>query len=441
MKRCLLLFVLSLSSFAQTTVVSPTSVTGFDVTHYSNASNYTLYRGNPSLWGNLGQGGYVEFQVSSNGGPYGLQLYYSNGTSTNGTATLLINGTPQTTLSIPSTGAWSAFQLSASSSVQLPSGTATVRITGSNPVQAFNLEGMAMTPALSPNPLTGASFFVNPYSEAAQNISQSCSNGQSLAPIASQAQGVWFGDWNSNPQADAAYVIKSAQAKNTIPIIVTYDIVNRDCGGASSGGAPSAGAYQSWIQGLALGIANTKAVVILEPDALSQLNVQGCLSSAQQNERLSLFQYAISMFNQHAPNALVYFDAGHVGAIDPNLMAQNLQYAGISNATGFALNVSNYETTSDNTAYGQQISSLVNNKHFVIDTSRNGQGPTSDHQFCNPPNRGLGKSPAGFASGLLDADLWVQNPGTSDGSCNGGPAAGSFSLPIACTLIQNATQQ
>ncbi|WP_263381272.1 glycoside hydrolase family 6 protein [Granulicella arctica] len=435
MKRQLFLLLLTCaSSHAQVTNVSSTSQTGVDVTHYAAASNYTLYSGNPSEWGNLGQGGYVDFPISSAGGSYALQLYYSNGGSS-GAANVYVNGVQQPAALTSGTGGWGTFSLSAATSVTLPVGTSTLRLAATNPVQAFNLAGVLFGPS---NPLSKTSFYVSPSSQAAENISQSCSNGASLSTIASQPQGVWFGDWNSNPQADAAYVVKLAQNQGTVPIVVAYDIVNRDCGGGSSGGAANAAAYQAWIQGLALGLGNSKAVVILEPDALSQLNVQGCLSSAQQNERLSLFQYAISMFTQHAPNALVYLDAGHSGAIDVNTMAANLQYAGISNATGFALNVSNYETTGDNTTYGQQISSLVNNKHFIIDTSRNGQGPTADHQFCNPPNRGLGSVSTGFASGVVDADLWVQNPGTSDGTCNGGPPAGTFSLPIACTLIQNA---
>lgn len=435
MKRYLILLVLCSSCFGQATTLNSTAQTGLDITHYSTSYNYTLNPGNPSQWVNMGQGGYVDFPVSSSGGSYGLQLYYSNGGFGSGTANIFINGVLQPAALIPSTGGWSAFRLNDTVTISLPAGNSTLRVAAANSFQAFNLEGMLMAPV---NTLNGASFYVNSFSEAAQNISQSCSNGASIAKIAKQPQGVWFGDWNSNPEADAAIVMKTAQAQGTVPIVVAYDMVNRDCGGASSGGAANAAAYETWVQGLALGIGSSKSVVILEPDALSQLNIPGCLSSAQRDERLSLFQYAVSTFRQHAPNALVYLDAGHSGAIDLFLMAHNLQYAGIANATGFALNVSNYETTDDNKAYGQQISSLVNNKHFVIDTSRNGQGATADHQFCNPPGRGLGSPSMGFGSGLVDAYIWVQNPGTSDGTCNGGPSAGTFSLPIACTLVTNA---
>jgi endoglucanase len=146
----------------------------------------------------------------------------------------------------------------------------------------------------------------------------------------------------------------------------------------------------------------------------------------------------VSSFQQLAPQASVYIDAGDAGATVPAEMAQRLASAGIANAAGFSLNVSNYMATDVTTSYGQQISALTGNKHFVIDTSRNGLGPTADNQWCNAPNRGLGSPSQGFATGLTDAFLWVQNPGTSDGTCNGGPPAGQFSVPIACTLAHNA---
>jgi endoglucanase len=77
--------------------------------------------------------------------------------------------------------------------------------------------------------------------------------------------------------------------------------------------------------------------------------------------------------------------------------------------------------------------------HFVIDTSRNGNGPDSMTGFqsppfnqpsnviatlqsgnwCDPPERGLGPRPtAATGNPLLDANLWVKIPGESDGQCD-----------------------
>lgn len=59
---------------------------------------------------------------------------------------------------------------------------------------------------------------------------------------------------------------------------------------------------------------------------------------------------------------------------------------------------------------------------FVIDTSRNGQGPWTPpaypdpQDWCNPPDRGLGLWPtADTGNPLVDAYLWVKIPSESDG--------------------------
>jgi endoglucanase len=74
---------------------------------------------------------------------------------------------------------------------------------------------------------------------------------------------------------------------------------------------------------------------------------------------------------------------------------------------------------------------------FVVDTSRNGQGPWTPpanthpdaQDWCNPPRRGVGLRPTvDTGTPLLDALLWVKTPGQSDSSCNRG-IAGSTSDP------------
>ncbi|HEY1484840.1 MAG TPA: glycoside hydrolase family 6 protein, partial [Micromonosporaceae bacterium] len=101
--------------------------------------------------------------------------------------------------------------------------------------------------------------------------------------------------------------------------------------------------------------------------------------------------------------------------------------------------------------------------HFVVDTSRNGQGAwtppagkyAGDPQtWCNPPGRGVGDRPtANTGVALVDAYLFVKTIGESDGQCNrsipGGtidpeygivdPAAGTWWPAQALTLAQNAS--
>ena len=74
--------------------------------------------------------------------------------------------------------------------------------------------------------------------------------------------------------------------------------------------------------------------------------------------------------------------------------------------------------------------------HFVIDTSRNGQGPWDwagagyasagvAQDWCNPPDRGLGIPPTtDTGNDLVDAYLWIKVPAESDGACTRDGSAG-----------------
>jgi endoglucanase len=196
------------------------------------------------------------------------------------------------------------------------------------------------------------------------------------------------------------------------------------------------------------------------------------------------------------PQALVYLDSTHNGWLNVGDAASRLAAAGVADFQGFFLNISNYQWTADLEQYGTWVSdclasgdyancpnqywnggpsnnwtgvaldplkqwsdaaadatantkgineryasmNLTPTAHFVIDTSRNGQGPWApaagtsypDKQdWCNPPGRGLGARPQGSpdaADALLDAYLWVKTPGQSDGQCNRG-IAGSTTDP------------
>ena len=249
--------------------------------------------------------------------------------------------------------------------------------------------------------------------------------------LAEQPTAAWFGDWNSNIYNDVHSYVSSAAAAGKTATLVAYDIPGRDCGGYSSGGS-SAGAYNSWVGSVASAIGDASAIVILEPDALAGIS---CLSQSDQQARLSLLQSAVKTLKSHA-NTRVYLDAGHSGWNDPSIIAGRLSQAGISQADGFALNVSNFDATQNETAYGAQISQLLGGTHFVIDTSRNGLG--SNGMWCNPPGRAIGQKPTlSTGTNLVDAYLWIKTPGESDGTCNGGPSAGTWWPDYALQLVKN----
>ena len=207
--------------------------------------------------------------------------------------------------------------------------------------------------------------------------------------------------------------------------------------------------------------------------------------------RIADIAYAGQAIERANPNALVYLDAGHNGWQNVGKISERLRRAGVDQLQGFSLNTSNYQWTADlsqygtwisdclaltatvlvgeygecgdqywnggpannwdgvaldplktwsdtateptantagiNTRYASQLGTVQPTARFVIDTSRNGQGPwassayADDQDWCNPPGRGLGPRPQArpdAAFPQLDAYLWVKTPGQSDGQCN-----------------------
>ncbi len=233
------------------------------------------------------------------------------------------------------------------------------------------------------------------------------------------------------------------------------------------------------------------------------------------DERFMMLNHAVDALKAH-PNVYVYLDGTHSAWLGSGDAAHRLAQAGVGRADGFFMNVSNYRLTEHLEKYGAWIAKCIwfatdpgswgnghfdwcasqyypanpndfstwgltdqwytdnvesqtwvpypgdaGLKHFVIDTSRNGQGPwtpPAEHppgdpqDWCNPPDRGLGyQSTANTGSELLDAYLWVKIPGESDGQCyrwSSGPLdpvrgvedppAGQWFPDMALELVQNA---
>ena len=290
---------------------------------------------------------------------------------------------------------------------------------------------------VSGDPLSGVKFYVDPNSPAAQQIiawsTTDPVDAAHLKVIAANSVATWFGNWNVNVAQDVKTLVDAAQAQNALPVLVAYNIPQRDCGGFSAGGADNPAGYQAWIRSFASGIGTRKAAVILEPDALAGMD---CLSQTDQATRMSLLADATQVLKSLG-NTSVYIDAGNSNWISASQMATRLNGADVAAADGFSLNVSNFYTTASNVQYGQAVSSLINNKHFVIDTSRNGNG--SNGQWCNPSGMALGAQPTAITgNNLTDALLWIKRPGESDGQCNGGPSAGTWWPQYAVGLAVNA---
>ena len=234
-------------------------------------------------------------------------------------------------------------------------------------------------------------------------------------------------------------------------------------------------------------------------------------------DRFAMLNYAVDALKAN-PNVSVYLDATHSGWLGAGDAADRLYQAGVLRADGFFLNVSNYVLNERLEKYGTWVAKCIwfgdpgsgswgaghfewcgsqyspanpndfstwaltdqwyldnvesqtwvpypgnaGLKHFVIDTSRNGQGPWTPtmsypdpQDWCNPPDRGLGYLPTANTGLLLvDAYLWIKIPGESDGECTRGmgpagetvdpewglidPAAGSWFPEMALDLVHNA---
>ncbi|MFG3298107.1 glycoside hydrolase family 6 protein [Micromonospora chersina] len=302
--------------------------------------------------------------------------------------------------------------------------------------------------------------------------------------------------------------VRRAAGKKTVPVLVAYNIPFRDCSQYSAGGATSVAEYEAWIDAFARGIGGHEVAVILEPDGLGIIPWYTTINGTQDwcrpaeadpataaTDRFAMLNHAVDRLAA-LPRTSVYLDGTHSAWLGVGDAADRLVKAGVAKADGFFLNVSNYETTERQLKYGDWISKCVHYgtagpewarghfdwcasqyypadpadfstwgrtdawyaenvgdvpadrlAHFVVDTSRNGQGPWTppagtgwpDPQtWCNPPDRGLGVRPT-TATGdpLADAFLWVKTPGQSDGQCDRGtgtgldPARGGTADPAA----------
>jgi endoglucanase len=322
-------------------------------------------------------------------------------------------------------------------------------------------------------------------------------------------QAVWVtgGSGRSLTQSIKAEARRAA-AKKTMPVFVAYNIPFRDCSQYSAGGATSVAEYEAWIDAFAAGIGGQRAAIMLEPDGLGIIPWYTTINGSQEwcqpadadpataaTDRFAMLNYAVDRLTA-LPRTSVYLDGTHSAWLGVGDIADRLVKAGVRKADGFFLNVSNYETTERQLKFGNWISKCIyygtqgpadarghfeqcasqyypaspgdfstwtlsdawyatnvgnvsphRLAHFVVDTSRNGQGPWTapagvtwpDPQtWCNPPDRGLGLRPTTRTGDpLADAFLWVKTPGQSDGQCDRGtgtgvdPARGGIADPAA----------
>lgn len=291
--------------------------------------------------------------------------------------------------------------------------------------------------------LSAAPQYADPASDVARAAQAARTEGRAtdaalLDQAAAGGAARWLGPADGTT-AVRAYTAAAKAAART-PVLVAYAIPDRDCGNHSAGGAADAAAYRTWTDAVAAGLTRG-SVVVVEPDALLHLDRCG-----DRDERLALLRYAVEAYR--AVGAEVYLDAASSNSFgwsstDLREMALRLRAAGVDRAAGFSVNVSNFQRTDHEVAYGTYLSALLGGRAFVVDTSRNGNGPLAGPDgtvWCNPEGRALGTPPAATGSGPHVANLWIKTVGRSDGTCHGGPTAGTYWEPYLLGMAARAVR-
>jgi len=329
-----------------------------------------------------------------------------------------------------------------------------------DPLPAMDVTPATGKPAPDNNPFEGAEFYVNP--EYAKKIAETKVDDPAvkakLAKLKTVPTGLWLDRIAAIEQLpkwldDAAKQTKKKK-KPVVPVVVVYDLPNRDCSAKASAGELSIDQggeeryRKEFIDPIAAEFAkrpDQRIVVVLEPDSLpnmaTNLAVEKCAKSALVYE--NSVAYAISKLS--LPNVYIYVDAAHAGWLGwignrnryARLMKQVLEKAGgVDRIRGFATNTSNYnalegewgkelEPTNpapNELAYVEALGKAMDEegvpgRHFMVDTSRNGvqQSRTKWGNWCNVAKAGIGERPQIDPKPRIDAYFWVKPPGESDG--------------------------
>ena len=171
-------------------------------------------------------------------------------------------------------------------------------------------------------------------------------------------------------EAQARDVTERAAAKGQIPVLVAYNIPYRDCALYSAGGAADGVAYLAWVAGLARGVGNRQAIIVLEPDGLGVIpwhrnlagDLEGCRPEGQDeaaaSRRYDQLRGAVAILGA-LPRARVYLDGTGSSWLAPGEIASRLIRVDVDKVAGFFLNVSNFESDARVVPYARWVSNCI----------------------------------------------------------------------------------
>jgi cellulose 1,4-beta-cellobiosidase len=331
------------------------------------------------------------------------------------------------------------------------------------------------------NPFAGARFYANPdYASEVERVASGFPSVAACLPVLErEPTAIWLSSVESAGHLSrflddaAAQQAASPGSPQGLVVLVLYDLPNRDCAAASSEGelgvehGGEARYRTEFVDRIAAQLGqhpSVRVAAIVEPDSLANLATNldhpKCAAAADVYRRS--IAYAIETLS--TPNVSLYLDAAHAGWLgwDRNRAAIVRVFAdvfalagGERRVRGFATNVSNYNSLDgregariepsdpcpDELSYVHALAASlgaagIHASHFVIDTSRNGQGGSRARWgvWCNALGAGLGERPRGSPAPGVDAYYWVKPPGESDGTSD--PAAPRYDA--ACGSRESA---
>jgi endoglucanase len=268
----------------------------------------------------------------------------------------------------------------------------------------------------APNPLKGQKWWDQntPYNQTWNGYRSLLRRGRTgdaakVKLLAESPQFRWWGQWERPVIGKLRGMF--ATAGDAVPLLAIFGDQPHGCAGSAT-----LARYRRWIDKVARGIGRNEVVIAFEPDSLGLASCAG---------KFAALRYGVRKLSR-LPNATVYVEAGSADWMSPREAASKLRRVGVRRVRGFMLNATHMLTTKANIRHGVKISRLLGGKHFIINTSHNGNGQLYRNGrivWCNPPNAAAGARPTTkTAHPKVDAYMWVERPGFSNGACNGGPA-------------------
>lgn len=260
-------------------------------------------------------------------------------------------------------------------------------------------------------PTTGSEYMTEADKEWSDAVS---SYGPEFSDVLKQPVAFWGMEKRDGQMKQ---ILARAKRDKTVPIIVLYDIPNRDLGSHSGGGQPNINAWTNWVKKVSNEIGDTQTAVIMEPDALAHIEGKGG------TDRIEGMAEALKILDSNK-NTMVYVDIGHPD-FRANGKAKELQEAAKKKGTtieGLAVNVSNFYGTERSANYGKEVSRQIGiEPRIMVDVARNGADKMPSG-WCNPAGQKLGKTNDRIFDPNNDVEqAFIKVPGQSDGNCGIAP--------------------